>query len=336
MPIPKTEQKLKLSKAEKEQLGQKLIERVRRARQGMRGLLDNLKDYDRFYKHDLPPKTFPWPDCANYNVPFMQWVIDVYHANLNDTVLGVKPVVRVQPPPFASSPESKAGAQRVQDSIEHQMTQMNYSSVAKDIHLMCLRHPCAIVKLPWREEYRTVKTMGVATDEYDQPQMDEMGQPVITANESQSPKYRGPKPEYVDIRNFVIYPLTAPSIEEAYLVGDRFRLTPEQIRERVKSGYFEREALELADRPENESSRTEDTEDDEILDFAGVDRLDYDEVWFWELIAPWKGQDCVFTIDAVDGKIVRYREFPYFHGRRYYIDFRAIRWKDSFFGGCLS
>ncbi len=334
MPLPKMPDiKVKIPDEERGKLGKDLLQKITASRNGMKGLLDNVKTWERFYESDLPPKNNPWEDCSNINVPVIQPAVDTFHASINGVVLSVSPIVNVVPPPFAADASLKQIAQRVEAAIETVQTAiMKYPESADQWHLTALMHPASIVKLAWREEYRTVKR--AATDDED----------VTTLKDVQEIKYRGPRIETVDINNFVIYPLTAKSIDDAYLVGDKFKLTEDQVNRRVEEGYFDAVPIkEVLKKPENELTSTlQDFDNEERNDQVGIENVDHEQYVFWEVIAPYDInsdgllEECVFVLEATSGTIVRATQFPYFHGRRYYISMTPfLKSVKMFFRRCL-
>jgi hypothetical protein len=336
MPLPQQmpDIRIKLSEDQAKTIGLELLEKIRQSRSGMRKLLDNIKQYEAFYESDLPEKNHPWEGCSNINVPIIQPDADTFHAHINGTVLGVIPTTKVVPPPFASDPEVKKSAQRVESAIEHvERNIMDYPQSADQWHLTAIMHPAGVAKLAWREEFNKVTRI---VPELDQETQQMVPKPV----QMDEIKYRGPKLEMVDLTNFVIFPLTSKSIDEAYLVGDRFNLTPDDVRKRVERGYFDKIAETL--KPTSELSSTDEFEQQERNDRAGIENVDFEHFKFWEVIAPYDpdgdgvNEDCVFVIEADTGVVVRATKFPYFHGRRYYIALRPwLKASKAFFGRCL-
>src|SRR3990167_5121326 len=102
--MPDYDLKLKLDEKKRKELGMELLAKIDAARTGMRALQDKMKDWDALYLSNLPKKNFPWEDCANYNVPFIPWVVDTMTAYHNDTIFGVDPVTMIKPPPTKDDP----------------------------------------------------------------------------------------------------------------------------------------------------------------------------------------------------------------------------------------
>lgn len=327
---------------ERDQLGKRIMEKVNSARSGMEPMFKRMEGWTRFYESDLPGKDFPWPNCSNVNVPLIQSHVDTWHSSLNDTMLNPTPWILVRAPANVSEPHVREAALAVQDALyQVQDTLVGLRSVVDQWNLNAIMQPAAIVKCRWAEEYRTVKrTAPVIDDVTGMPQVDEMGEPVMKPQSQKEPKYRGPKPEPVDLKNFVIFPLTASSIEDAEIVGDRFRMTEDGIRRKIKDGLWDKEAAEWCiERMASEAGSADDKQDE----VEGIESLsDFDVLWFWELIVPYDAdgdglkEDCVFTVEADTGKIVRAVTFPYYHGRRHYIAQRPFkRAGQRFFGRTL-
>jgi len=329
--------RITLKNDERMKLGKELIEKIRTARNSMRTLLDKIDEHNKLYEGNLPAKTFPWDGCANVNVPLMQWVIDTYHSHINEVILGVSPITLIAP----MEPGDRDRAQIHEKLLDNMYSsRMHLESVADMLFLYALQFGTAIAKEPWREEYRTVWDEQPIIDEFGQPQIDmSTGEVMTELVEFEEPKYSGPKVEFVDLRNFVIYPTTVPEIESASLVGDKYRLTPDEVRKKIKSGYFDKEpSEELLLRSDNELSQTDEHSSDVQNDFEGLDSQDFEELWFWEVITGYDyngdglNEECVVTLESTTGTIVRATRFPYWHGRRYYISFRPFPRPGRFFG----
>ena len=325
MPTQADDIRIRLDENKRHRLGQELIEKIRSARSGMAPMLEKVKGWDAFYEGALPPKLLPWPECSNICVPLTQWICDTYKARIADVVLSVSPVVLVEPPAGLDQPEYKQRARAVESYLQGYCERLMLADIlADDVLAAAIRSPVAATKIAWREEMRRVRRF--------MPEMDPMtgdpllgadGEGVMAAQEVEDYKHKGPKVEFVDVRNLVIWPLTAKSVEDCQIVGDRYRLTPAQVRERVKQGRFDKVALELAAESEEGTEESQDSE--ELDEYMGIERLgDYKQLVFWEVIASYDAdgdgvlEDCVFTLEHQTGTIVRAIRYPYFHGYRYY------------------
>ncbi len=325
MPRQSEDNRIRLSLDARQRLGHELIEKIRSARSGMADMLDKLKDWDALYEGKLPEKAVPWPGCSNICVPLTQWVCDTYKARIADVILSVLPLVLVEPPAGLQQPEYKKRAQGVESFLQSYCERMKLGDIlADDVLSSALRSPVAATKIAWRDEMRqTQRFMPTVDPMTGEPMLGEDGQGVFEPQEVQESRYRGPRVEFVDIRNLVIWPLTAKSVEECQIVGDRFSLTKQQDKERVKLGKFDRVALNLE--AESEEGSEAAAEFDELDEYMGIERLgDYEQLDFWEVIAAYDAdgdgfaEDCVFTIHDETGGIVRAIRYPYYHGLRYY------------------
>lgn len=310
-------------------LGQRIMEQVQSARNGMAGMLRTMEKQRNLYESKMPPKSEPWDGCSNVNVPVIQSHVDTIHAHLNDTICGVDPLVLVNPPPSDTRPGIKQLGSRIERYLQDVLTKsMGFGDAYDEIGLESLLAPVAVVKLPWREDYRMVKRIGM------DPRTGQMG-----AQETPQAKHKGPRAELVNLQNFVIYPLSAQDVESAMLIGDRILLSEDEVRRRVKNGYFDEQAAEqVLGNLDTESSLVMDNGEDDEKNREGLDGTDAELVAFWEVITGYDvngdglNEDCVFVVDEKSSIVVRAKEFPYFHGRRYYVPFRTHLRPRRFFG----
>ena len=306
-----------LSDDVRQRIGIDLITKIRNSRDGMQGILKSMKAWDDLFEGKLPPKDFPWENCSNVNVPLVQWVVDTMIPNITAVILGIEPILLVKPP--RGRLDKKEMAIRIQQWLETMSVDvMDLPEAYEEVISDALRYGTGIAKEPWREEYRMVRDIV----ENDPLALDNaaVGQEISYPER----KYFGPKIESVDLRNFVVYPLTAKSPEDAYLIGDRFRLSKNQVDDRFKSGVFYAGVKESLRAPDNETGGVADYNDTVLDEYEGIEKVDYEQYRFWEVIAPYDAdkdgtpEDCVFTIEEDSGIVVRAVKFPYLHGRRYY------------------
>jgi hypothetical protein len=330
--------KLNLSADARKQVGLDLLQKIRDSRQGMAPLLRDVEKWRKRYESELPDKSFPWPDCSNLNVPITQTHVDTYKAHIKSVITSVSPYVLVS----TSSKAKKAKAGLVQRAVHNmQEDRMKLSESLNDTIQESLIAGTCVGKVVWREDYRTVRDEEPETDPLGMPVIGPDGRPAVKLVEKEEPRYRGPKVELVDLDNFVVYPLTVKDAESATLIGDKYRLTADEIRRRVKKGIFDADAANsLLDAMGNEQGQTETSEEyKDSID--GISKVDFGELWFWEVIAPYDynkdglQEDCLFVLEEKTGTIVRAIQFPYWHGRRYYVPIRPFPRAKRFFGRAL-
>ena len=319
--------KIELSNDERGKLSIRLWQQIASARDGMVEMLRQIRQWEKLYESDLPEKTFPWQNCSNLNVPLIQSHVDSWHAQINDVILKMKPITLVRPPSYVADPTAKVLAQKVENVLRCiEIERMCLARDGDQWNLNSLMQHAGIAKVAWREEYRSVTKVG------------KDGRAV----RGQEEKYRAPSLELVDMDNFVVYPLTAKSVEKAELIGDRYKLSELQLQEKIDSGFFDKEiGDELFGLLQREGTQQEVIVDD-LKEREGIEDTIMEGVWLWEVIAPYDAdkdgiaEDCIFTLAEDNGQIVRATEFPYHHGRRYYIrQLPFIRSRTRFFGRSL-
>jgi len=323
--------KLKLSADERQELGSLIKTRIDTARNAMSTMLVNVDKWQDMYESKMDGKSFPWADCSNVNVPLIQSHVDTWHSSINDTIFSANPYVLVRPLSVFGDIKSKDAAQRVEDLLQDILANaMDIQNECDKIHLNALMQPIGIAKVTWRDDKRITKEIDT---EYG------YGQEV----EKETIAYRGPKIETVDIRNYVIYPLTAKDPGEAILVGDRVRLTKSDMQDRVLKGKYDSEAVKsILEKTDSEQQSPSDYDAGAANEREDIDTVPTEEFWVWEVIMKHeveKGKptkDCIFAIESYTGTLLSAMEYPYWHGKRFYIPFRPfIRPSQRHFGRTL-
>jgi len=324
-----TDEALNLTDEKRAELGQRIMGMIRSAREAMATLLEKMDDWDNLYESNLPGKDFPWEGASNVNIPLIQSHVDTWHASINNTVFAVEPIVLVRPPAAQDTVENRRIARAVERALQTvEADWMDIESMADQWHLNALSQPVGVVKVVWREERKNVRRT-------------RNGQRVT----ERVLKYRGPKLENVDVRNFVVYPLYARNKDEATLIGDCVKLTKDQLQRGVRDGVYRAEwadEIESALTIEGVASGQLHTDSESQEDREYVDSTDQAVYTIWEVITGYDfngdglEEDCVFALEESTGTIIRAIEYPYWHGIRYYGVLRPFpRPGQRFFGRTL-
>ena len=334
MPPKPFDIKLKLRDDERARIGQDIKRKITSARNGMTQMLTDIQLWRDLYEGFLPPKSTPWELCSNVNIPVIQPHVDTLHSHINTVILTVSPITLIGAPPALGDGAKEIG-KRVEDYLEYVQTKiMNVEECSDETFLEALLTPTAVEKLIWCEDYRTVRLYEQETQE--DPNT---GESVVVQKsvEQQAPKHVGPKKTLVDLANFVIYPLRS-RIESAQLVGDRYTLSPDDVRRRVKNKKWDEAALDCLKSPRTEASTFADDNSTDELNREGLEPTDAEILQFWEVITgyDYNGdgllEDCVFVIEEGSGVICSATKFPYSHGRCYYIPYCPFPRPRKFFG----
>lgn len=331
---------LKLSEEKLSEIGNYIINKIRDARGGMRNMIDNMEHWDKLYNGDLPEKNYPWEGASNLNIPLIQSHVDTYHAHVNAIKIGVKPYVLINPPSWFSTPESKKVALYIQDMLEDILeNKCEFEEIDDMLNLYALKNPCGIAKVSWCEEEKNIPTIVKQMELNEDGAFTETSE---TLDETKKTTYEGVKIELVDLRNFVVYPLTVAKPEKAKLIGDRFSLSKSELNYKVKNGQYIKSAVEkIMDNPDSESSTAEDLYTDDRYDEQGLDKLDTEEYFMWEVYIKYDinndgiDEECLFTVESRTGTVVRARRYPYLHGKPPYVVYKMLTQTGQFFGRCI-
>ena len=55
-------------------------------------LEENLIKWQKQYRGEKPPKSFPWPKAANVSIPLTSWLVDNIVVRIMDAILGQKKI----------------------------------------------------------------------------------------------------------------------------------------------------------------------------------------------------------------------------------------------------
>jgi len=217
----------------------------------------NISKWQKQYKGIKPPKSFPWPGCANVSVPISRSRTDIAHVRLMESIFGRKKIVIVE----AMKKEFIGIDKKIEDAFNHFL---KYTIKLKENLnsplLQCTKIGTGIVKLDHIEKKKPVYRYATPQEEAE-PSIHKYSLARQGTNNKAvkyvETLYRGPTVYPIDRADFIISS-DAVSIEDAYLVGFRFRLRKPQIELKVRQGLYDREQADLISHP-TEPSETQKT-----------------------------------------------------------------------------
>lgn len=208
------------------------------------------------------PKDFPWPDSSNIHVPLIETHISILHAGVASTMLEMDPIYYVK-----SLIPDLDGA--IDPDIEKFLNwvckiQLKIDSTISDIYFNAYRDGTGIGDLDWVEEYAkrfdiarfmaveefvqrfpTPKDAGLSDEAYSEyVQVLTEGNELQLRVEQLVPKYIGPRLRVVELKDFVVVPVTSPDPEYALFVGDMFIQRADYFRRRINRKTLIKEATE--------------------------------------------------------------------------------------------
>lgn len=237
---------LDLSDGEEQQLVADVLAAIQATADAHRQRMETVqKVRDRFYL-TTPNRTPPFPEGANWHVPFTRWVLDAVAARLWGNAFGATPWIMA------------TGVQGRSDVDQAARTEPFLQFVnAEELHLdergdealeRILTDGFVMAKVPWRRDVQRVtrrrvrQVQTVITDEGGLPMLDEQGRQTIRlttvydAEEAEEEVYHGPDLELVTIDNFIAPNPNEADVRKQPWVAQQFWMTKDQLwRERERT-----------------------------------------------------------------------------------------------------
>lgn len=330
-----TEVPLMLDEEQQEQLVKELKHHLTDFKSNVKVLHDRLPYWHALYESRRPAtKKYPWPGASNYSVPLIMSTIDSLHARV------VKAVFEVDPLWVARA--YTAGAHDIAKKAEWYLDTwadaMNLPRVLDMVAFNMLVEGVGVLKLDWVRETRRVPSAPT----------DAMGTP----SAQEVVEYEGPRGYSVPLKDFVMIPADAPTLDDAVFVGHRVYLTEQTLRQRQASGLYSN-VEELIERGPGGSIKTDNsghgfgetvdglTVNTSLVTPTKVSSKVYPETnqyEIYELYGPYTfdpemgPEPALFTLSDEHGILLRVEPYPYQYGRAPYIDFQIFPRPNFFWG----
>lgn len=198
-----------------------------------------------------PDRTPPFPEGANWHVPFMRWVLDGLEARLWGNTFGTPPFVMVS---GVQGAEDTGQAARTEPFLQFvNAEELKVDTRYDEVIQRVLTDGFVMLKCPWRRDVqkrkrrRMVRQYVEVTDpETNLPLLDEQNRPTIRVRtvydveEVEEEVYHGPAAELVTIDNFVVPNPNISDVNKQPWVAQQFWLTREQLwRERRRTATLD-------------------------------------------------------------------------------------------------
>jgi hypothetical protein len=185
----------------------------------------------------------PWDGCANIVVPVVFTMVKEMSARISGSTLIPRPY-------------SVHGSDAISTQYSHIVEQFYNSEYLnnkwKKPQDTCIelssRDGTAILEVLWEKKISETTHLidGPVMDESGNPQVDENGQAIIKKQKQTVRKveYDAVRYNAVELRDFILFPNYAPSIEEADGVARKIYMTEQDLWAMVESGTFKKDAVE--------------------------------------------------------------------------------------------
>jgi hypothetical protein len=209
-------------------------------------LREDISRWQKQYDGKKPPKSFPFENCANVAVPVSRSRTDIAHVRLIESIFSRKKIVIVK----AMKKEFIEWAKKIEEAFNHFLKHtIKLKRILNSPLLQCTKIGTGVVKLDHIEKKRAVYRYATPAEVAD-PSIHkyDTGEKSDKAVKYIETSYRGPTIYPIDRADFIISS-DATSMDDAYLVGFRFRLRRPQIELKIRQGLYDREQADLITSP---------------------------------------------------------------------------------------
>ena len=219
MPAPDIYKPIRLVESEAAKLKRYLAEEVSAVEEGRSAMVEEWKQAIEDYEAQPPTgsRDFPFEGAANFVIPTIATTVDAIFAREINTVFALRPLWTVQPLNSRWLRHAKPTEQFLEWA---QSSVLRMYDVAWPWYLETTKIGTGFVKMPWVEDVRHQLTylpdgsVGFADTVY----------------------HLGPRPDYVPIQDMYL-PDGDWDVQEAPWIGNKFRLTANQLKSRKKPPF---------------------------------------------------------------------------------------------------
>ena len=281
-------------------------------------LEENLREWQKQYRGDKDPKSFPWAGCANVSIPLTRWLIDNIVVRIIEAIFGQKKVWMLR----ARKKEFTNLVEPLEDGLDWwQRWIIDFKKMIFSPILQAIKTGTGVVKISYRKEPKTVYRY--ASDEEkenkDLKKYKTDADPVVKDTLT---KYDGVYIESVPREDFIISS-EATSIDTAFMVGMRTYLREPQLKARVKSGLYYPGTYEQICAGDSYDDIKKDRAEGQgkVISEVKDKPIEIWELWLkYDVDNDGIEDDIVVVYHRKTGTILRAIYNPYFYGFRPFVD----------------
>jgi hypothetical protein len=322
---------------EQEELVQKLSHEYGVFRRAVSDLHDRLDRWRLLYEtSEKDSKDFPWPGAANFSAPVIMATVDSIHARIVKAVFDVDPLWLAKPRHADSVNKSK----KAEKYLDYWADEMMLSKALDGLILNMLIEGVGVLKVDWVQRTRQIP-------EDPEVAAQEMDMALREGREPQPPgpqtvvEYAGPQGKHVPLKDFILIPADAPTIEEAVYTGHRVWLNHQQLLDRRDAGiYFNVDKLlSYKSGAGDKSTGSKGQHPSRLVNTSDTRDSKYEETNEYEVIEMYGPYDfgdgptpALMAFNPEHECLLRLEPYPYQYGRPPYVDF-CVYPRPNFFWG---
>ncbi len=201
---------------------------------GNRASLDAELDlWNAMYEMRTEERSSPWPNAANINIPLIPSELEELVSRIAGSAILPRPLgVR------GNDPNSAQYSHTVEQFYNGEYQRYNWEDkFHTGIHLTA-RDGTSVMEILW--DLSTTERNFIVDS------VDDQGQPIKIRQKQKFVDYNAPKLDAVELRDFLLIPAFATSIEEADAVCRKTYMSEKSLKKLVNSGILDKDAVESA------------------------------------------------------------------------------------------
>lgn len=198
---------------------------------GNRAGLDYTLDYwNAMYEMRTRPRDYPWPNASNYCLPVVQSAVNEFTSRISGSVLTPRPITL-----RGNDPVSSQYAHLVEQFLNGEYDKHRWREPANNCIKLSARDGTSIMEVMW--DMRSHTEFRLDKD----PQTGKtIRRPVSVVD------YDAPRWQEVELRDFLLCPVYAPSIDAAQGVLRKKYMSEMDCRRMIDAGIFYEDAVEAS------------------------------------------------------------------------------------------
>lgn len=344
--------RMNLSDADRERVREFMFKAVKEWEDNTTLLHSRLRRYNNQMEGIKTPKDFPWKNSSNLHIGLTEIHISGVHSILVETILNNDFIYKCKVT-LPEDPQASFVNRDIEEFLDYKCRgDLEIDKRINEYLFNACKDPLALIAMDWVEEFETRFDIGVFEDvdtfqkRFPDPETagvsPERYKKLISKIQTAPPlrikvkeyavKFRGPSARIVELKDFVIVPVTSPSIKYSLLYGDMFTQRDDFFRVRANMDWFDpKEVKTMLAQPGSSSSRDLVSQQQDRIEGIGRTRLTpVDERHCFQgnvrirlsddaekKYAEEETYSIVFHKDTK--AILRFEEYPYWHNRPNYI-----------------
>ena len=340
-------QRIRLSEDDKSKIRDLMFKVVTEWESNTTLLHSRLRRYNNQMEGIKTSKDFPWKNSSNLHIPIPEIHISGVHSIIVETIVNNDFIWKCRMT-IPEDPQASSVNRDIEEFLDHKSRgELGIDEKLDEYLYNACRDPLAICVMDWVEEYETrfdiavfedvdsfqtrfpdPVSAGVTPERYRKYIDKILSKPPLRIKVKEyAVKFRGPYARIVELKDFVIVPVTSPSVRYSVFYGDTFTERDNYFRVRANMDWFDKSEVEkMLEKPGSQTARDLVSQQQDRIEGLGRSRqtpVDERHCVQGNLSCDLNndGEEELYAIvfHKESKAILRFEEYPYWHNRPNYI-----------------